>query len=74
MDKLKLVLFVFVLVIEYLVILGTLIVCFIRDVYTGEIVIESKKHLIDWMLSIIFWPITLIIDLVLGVMERHKGN
>lgn len=60
MDKLKLVLFV--LGIEYLVILGTLIVCFIRDVYMGEIVIKSKKHLIDWMLSIVFWPITLIIS------------
>lgn len=60
MDKLNFVLFVFVLVIEYLVILGTLVVCFIRDVYTGEIVIESKKELFDWIFGIVFWPITLI--------------
>lgn len=58
MDKLKVVLYV--LVIEYLVILGTLIVYFIRDVYTGEIVIESKKDLFDWILCIVFWPITLL--------------
>lgn len=58
MDKLKLVLFV--LVIEYLVILGTLIVCFIRDIYTGKIAIESKKELFDWIFCIVFWPITLL--------------
>ena len=36
MDKLKLVLFV--LAVEYFVILGTLIACFIKDIYMGEIV------------------------------------
>ena len=71
MDKLKLVLFV--LAVEYFVILGTLIACFIKDIYMGEIVIESKKYLINWILSIVFWPITLIISWVLGVIERRKG-
>ena len=72
MDKLKLVLFV--LAVEYFVILGTLIACFIKDIYMGEIVIESKKYLINWILSIVFWPITLIISWVLGVIERRKGQ
>jgi hypothetical protein len=62
----------FVLMLEYLVILCTLIVCFIRSVYTGEIVIENKKNLIDWILSIIFWPITLIIGAVLE-NQRKEG-
>ena len=62
----------FVLMLEYLVILCTLIVCFIREVYTGDIVIESKKNLIDWILSIIFWPITLIIGVVLENCKKER--
>lgn len=58
MDKLKLMLFV--LVIEYFVILGTLIACFIKDICMGEIVIENKKELFEWIFYIVFWPITLL--------------
>ena len=50
----------------YLAVLITCIVCFVRDVSDEEIIIKDKIELMCWILSIVFWPITLIT----GLMER----
>lgn len=48
----------------YLAALITFIICFVRDVSDGEIIIENKIDLMRWILSIVFWPIVLIVGLI----------
>lgn len=53
----------------YLVALIIFIICFVRDVSNGEIIIENKIDLMRWILSIVFWPIVLIGGLI---MEKRE--
>ena len=56
----------FVLFVVYLVVLVVLIVTFIKASHRKVIIIKGKVDLINWIFSIVFWPITLIISLITG--------
>lgn len=61
----------FIIILEYLVILNVYFVCFIRSVYQGEIIIKDAKELVNWLFAIVFWPIVLIIALIKERRERR---
>ena len=62
----------FIIVLEYLVILNVYLVCFIRGVYQGEVIIKDKKELVNWLFAITLWPIVLIIALIKERRERKE--
>jgi len=64
----------FIIILEYLVILNVYLVCFIRSVYQGEIIIKDKKELVNWLFTITLWPIVLIIALIKERRERRGNN
>lgn len=61
----------FILILEYLVILSVYFICFIRSIYQREIIIKNIKDLIWYLFAIVLWPIVLIIALI---EERKEDN
>lgn len=59
-----------VLFIIYLAVLGVLIVTFIKTSHRKVIVIKGTVDLINWIFSIVFWPITLIVSLIMGDYKK----
>lgn len=64
----------FIIILEYLVILNVYFVCFIRSAYQREIIIKDAKELINWLFAIVLWPIVLIIAFIKERRERRGNN
>ena len=56
----------------YLITLIVYFICFIRDIYRRNIIINDEKDLMIWLWGIAFWPIALIIFLI--TEKEEKGE